>query len=67
MLKMNKASDAYARNGSLKDLNQVECNVRSEHARRAIALFPNVNDCRAVLDSTSVDGADHTISDITFE
>lgn len=67
MLKMNKASDAYARNSSIKDLAQVtDCPAKSEHARRAIALFPSTNDCRAVLENSMIEN-DYTAHEITFE
>ncbi len=67
MLKMNKASDAYARNSSIKDLAQVtDCPAKSEHARRAIALFPSTKDCRAVLETSMIEN-DYTAHEITFE
>lgn len=64
---MRKVSDAYIRNGSFKDIKNVDCEVRSEYAKRAICLFPTDGDCNAVLDNTSIDTSDHLNPDITFE
>jgi hypothetical protein len=58
---MAKASDAYARNASFKDLTKVESGeVRSEHARRAIQLFPTTSDCKQILDNATIDRTSDT-------
>jgi len=44
---MTKVSDIYS-NVALTD-NQQSCNVRSEHARRAMSLFPTEKDRQEVL------------------
>jgi hypothetical protein len=53
MQKMNKASDAYARGSIELPVSKLsnECPIKSEHARRAIQLFPTTEDCKHVLDS----------------
>lgn len=48
---MKKVSDVYCTAKDSSDFNTREgdCPVRSEHARRAISLFPSLDDCRNVL------------------
>lgn len=61
MRKMAKASDAYAKNASFKDLTQVVGGeLRTEHARRAIQLFPTTGDCKQILDNAEIDRTSDT-------
>jgi hypothetical protein len=49
--KMKKVSDVYCsqKDSSSFNTREQECPVRSEYARRAMALFPSIEDCMNVL------------------
>lgn len=79
---MQKVSDAYTTgkegNDKFSTREGLECPVRSEHARRAISLFPSMDDCRAVLigqkhpDDSSTYSVENNVIDhshevVTFE
>jgi len=68
--RMNKVSDVYT--ALDKQTTSNNCQLKSQHARRAVSLFPSQSDCKAVLfndkaDDVSMMSEMPSLDALTFE